>query len=394
MADYPTIEVDLTAKVAPATEHWKEIDALREAHRFFWNSYGSGYWVLTRYDDIREASRRPDVFSNHSIVATDPEPAYRFLPSFVDPPQHIKYRKLMNWWFAPAEVQKMQPKITQHARETIRPLVRAGRTDFCQTFGDQYPVKVFLMSVGLGAQDADFFVSCVRRMSGAITGLDEDVAKMMAAWGEIAAYWTDMVAARHKQPLDPDVDYVSHLCRSEIDGAPVPDADMIDIMVTLTLGSLDTLKSQLGWCFYHLAAHPQDRERLVADPGLVPGAVEEFLRAYPIVPMARKVTRDVDFHGCPMRQGDMVMLTYPSATRDPRQFPDADKVIIDRFPNRHMAFGASEHRCLGSHLARAELQTAIREWHRLIPDYRLDSDEVPLAHGGQISLMSLPLAWA
>jgi cytochrome P450 len=174
----------------------------------------------------------------------------------------------------------------------------------------------------------------------------------------------------------------------------VPDADMIDIMVTLTLGSLDTLKSQLGWCFYHLATHRQDRERLIAEPDLVPSAVEEFLRAYPIVPMARKVTSDVDFHGCPMRKGDMVMLTYPSATRDPRQFPDPDKVVIDRFPNRHIAFGASEHRCLGSHLARAELQTAIREWHKLIPDYRLDSDEVPLAHGGQISLMSLPLSWA
>lgn len=394
MADYPSIEVDLTAKVVPATEHWTEIDSLREAHRFFWNTYGSGYWVLTRYDDIREASRHPEIFSNHSIVATDPEPAYRFLPSFVDPPQHIKYRKLMNWWFAPAAVQSFAPRITEHARETIEPLVAGGSTDFCQTFGDQYPVKVFLLSVGLSTADADFFVSCVRRMSGAITGREEDVAKMMAAWGEIAAYWTDMVADRRAAPLNPDVDFVSHLCRSEIDGALVPDADVIDLMVTLTLGSLDTLKSQLGWCFYHLATHTQDRQRLVADPDLIPGAVEEFLRAYPIVPMARKVTADVDFHGCPMRKGDMVMLTYPSATRDPRQFPDADKVIIDRFPNRHIAFGASEHRCLGSHLARAEMQIAIREWHKLIPDYRLASDGPPLAHGGQISLMSLPLAWS
>ena len=393
MADYASIEVDLTAKVAPATEHWKEIDALRETHRFFWNTYGSGYWVLTRYDDIREASHQPEIFSNHSIVATDPDPAYRFLPSFVDPPQHIKYRRLMNWWFAPAAVQKHAPAIAGYARETIEPLVPDGHADFCATFGDQYPVKVFLLSVGLSTGDADFFVSCVRRMSGAITGREEDVATMMAAWGEISAYWTDMLAARRSRPLDPDTDFVSYLCRCELDGAPLPDADVIDLMVTLTLGSLDTLKSQLGWCFYHLAANPADRRRLAAEPGLIPGAVEEFLRAYPIVPMARKVTRDVDFHGCPMRKGDMVMLTYPSATRDPRQFPDADKVIIDRFPNRHIAFGASEHRCLGSHLARAELQIAIREWHTLIPEYRLATDEPPLAHSGQISLMSLPLTW-
>jgi cytochrome P450 len=393
MADYASIEVDLTSKVAPATQHWNEIDSLREAHRFFWNTYGPGYWVLTRYEDIREAFGKPETFCNHSIVATDPEPAYRFLPSFSDPPQHIKYRQMMNRWFAPAAVQALAPRISELARETVEPLVAVGRTDFCATFGDQYPVQVFLLSLGLGPGDAEFFVSCVRRMSGAITGKAEDVARMMAAWGEIAAYWTDMVAARRAEPLDPTVDFVTHMCRCEMDGAPLPDADVIDILVTLTLGSLDTLKSQLGWCVYHLATHPEDRQRLVAEPELVAGAVEEFLRAYPIVPMARKVTRDVDFHGCPMKKNDMVLLTIPAATRDPRQFPDADQVIIDRFPNRHIAFGASEHRCLGSHLARQELQAALREWHKLIPDYRLNSDDPPLAHGGQISLLSLPLAW-
>jgi cytochrome P450 len=109
--------------------------------------------------------------------------------------------------------------------------------------------------------------------------------------------------------------------------------------------------------------------------------------------MARKVTRDADFHGCPMKKDDMVLLTIPAATRDPRQFPDADKVLIDRSPNRHIAFGASEHRCLGSHLARCEMQTAIREWLAVIPEFRIESPEPVRAHGGQISLLSLPLAW-
>ena len=114
--------------------------------------------------------------------------------------------------------------------------------------------------------------------------------------------------------------------------APMPDIDIIDIMVTLTLGSLDTLKSQLGWQLWHLATHPEDRARIVADPSLIPSAVEEFLRAYPIVSMARKVTQDVDFHGCPMKKDDMVLLTIQAATRDPRVFPNADEVIIDRTP--------------------------------------------------------------
>ncbi len=393
MTDYASLEVDLTTSVAPATEHWKQIDALREQHRFFWNNDGPGYWVLTQYDDIREAFNKPEVFCNHSIVPTDPDPAYRFLPSFSDPPQHMKYRHLMNRWFAPAAVEAFASRIEELARETIEPLVAAGRADFTSTFGDRFPVKVFLLSMGLSLDDADFFVSCVRRMSGATTGKPEDVARMMGAWGDIATYWTDMLAARRAEPLDPEVDFVTHLSRSEMDGEPLPDKDVIDLLVTLTLGSLDTLKSQLGWCFYHLATFPDDRRRLVEDSELVPGAVEEFLRAYPIVGMARKLTRDTDFHGCPMSKDDMVLLTIPAATRDPRQFPDADQVIIDRFPNRHIAFGASEHRCLGSHLARNELQTAIREWHALIPEYRIDGDGTPMAHGGQISLLSLPLAW-
>lgn len=393
MTDYASIEVDLSVKALPATEHWKEIDALREQHRFFWNTYASGYWVLTQYEDIREAFNQPEVFSNHSIVATDPEPAYRFLPSYSEPPQHMKYRHLMDAWFAPAAVRRFAPAIKELARQTVEPLVAAGRTDFTKTFGDQYPVKVFLLTMGLELADADFFVSCVRRLSGATSGGEEDVKKMTAAWGDLAKYWEDTLAARRAAPLDPAVDFVTHLSRCQLDGEPLPDKDILDILVTLTIGSLDTTKSQLGWCFYHLATHPDDRKRLLAEPDLVPSAVEEFLRAYPIVPMARKLTKDIDFHGCPMKKDDMVMLTIPAATRDPRQFPDADQVKIDRFPNRHIAFGASEHRCLGSHLARNELQTAIREWHRVIPEYRIDSNEPVRAHGGQISLLSLPLAW-
>jgi len=389
MVEYASVDLDLTSKVAPATEHWKEIDSLREQHRFFWNSHGPGYWVLTRYDDIREAFNTPEVFSNRSIVATDPNPAYRFLPSFSEPPQHMKYRHLMNAWFAPAAIKRYAPRVAELARETVEPLVAGGSCDFIQAFGDGFPVKVFLLVMGLPLDDANFFVSAVHRMSGDTPGHPSD----MTAWDDIRQYWRLMLESRRSAPGDPAVDFVTHLSRCELDGEPLPDEDILDILVTLTLGSLDTIKNQLGWCFYHLATHPDDRRRVASEPELVPSAVEEFLRAYPIVGMARKATRDVDFHGCPIKQDQMVLLSIPAATRDPRQFPDADKVIIDRSPNRHIAFGASEHRCLGSHLARCELQSAIHQWHELIPDYRLGTDEPLLAHGGLISLRTLPLAW-
>ena len=273
MADYPSIEVDLTAKVAPATEHWKEIDALREEHRFFWNTYGPGYWVLTRYDDIREAFQHAGRLLQ-PLHRPDRPRARLPVPALVRRPAaaHASTAQLMNWWFAPAAVAEVRAARSRGSR--VRRSSRwspAGRADFCATFGDQFPVKV-LPAVDRPATPATPTSSsrCVRRMSGAITGREEDVAQMMAAWGDIAAYWTSMLADRHAQPLDPDVDFVSHLCRSELDGAPLPDADIIDLMVTLTLGSLDTLKSQLGWCFYHLATHPDDRRRLLAEPDADP----------------------------------------------------------------------------------------------------------------------------
>jgi len=382
------------AGVAPAGAHFTDIDRLREQHRYYWSTEGPGYWVLTRFEDIREAFQDPATFCNHSIVATDPDPEYRFLPSFIDPPEHMKYRRLMNRWFAPAAVDKMLPTIHTAARETVEGIVDQGACEFTTSFADRYPVRVFLASMGLSTiDDADFFVSCVRRLS--LTDADgSGMPESMAAWNDIANYWIDVIADRRKRPLDPAVDFVTLLTQSKLgDERPVPDDEIRDICVTLTIGSLDTLKSQLGWCFYHLATHPEDRRRLVADPSLTPAAVEEFLRAYPIVSMARKVTRDIDFHGCPMKKDQMVLVSNQSACRDPRMFPNGADVIIDRSPNRHIAFGASEHRCLGSHLARAELQIAIDEWHQRIPEYRVATDEPLMAHGGQISLLELPLAW-
>jgi cytochrome P450 len=391
-AEVAHLLVDLN-RTGPALSHWREIDELRERYRYFFNTEGPGYWVLTRYDDIREAFQTPEVFSNHSIVATNPDPEYRFLPSFTDPPLHMHYRRPMNPWFSPGSVAKLEPRLRELARAEVEPVVEAGRCDYMSTFADRFPVAGFLASMGLPMDDAEFFVSVTHRMSGAAGGEPEAVAQMNEAWAELAAYWTDMLADRRAHPLDPEVDFVTMMSNAPLGDAPMPDRDIIDIMVTLTLGSLDTLKSQLGWQIWHLATHPDDLARLVAEPALIPSAVEEFLRAYPIVSMARKVTRDVDFHGCPMKKNDMVLLTIQAATRDPRVFPEPDEVILDRTPNRHIAFGASEHRCLGSHLARTELRLALEEWIRLIPNFRVARDEPLTAKGGQVSLVELPLVW-
>ncbi len=160
------------------------------------------------------------------------------------------------------------------------------------------------------------------------------------------------------------------------------------------LAGLDTTKSQLGFNFHHLATHPEDRRRLVEDPTGFPTAIEEMLRVFAFVPPARKLAADIDYEGCPMKKGQMVLMPLWSANRDGRVFPNATDVVLDRSPNRHIAFGAGPHRCAGSHLARRELLIAMEEWHTLIPDYEIDTTEPLVEHGWQLGLDALPLRWS
>lgn len=390
MADYPVLEVDLHGKVAPPPTQFHDIDELREKHRFFWNQDGPGYWVLTRFHDIREAFQNPEVFCNHSIVAVDPEPAYRFLPSYSDPPVHMKYRAPMNRWFSPRSVAAHTDVIRGHAREVIEGIRGRGEADFLTAFGDPFPARTFASVVGVPQADVPFFVQCANTIAGTVNSVGADPVDAM---NRIKAYFADLMADRRRHRRDPGEDFLTLLMQSRIDDRLFDDEEILDICMTLTFGSLDTTKTVLGWSMWHLATHPADREWVVREPPVIASAVEEFLRAYPIVSMARKVTQDIDFHGCPMRKGDMVLLSIQSATRDPEVFDDPAQVRLDRNPNRHIAFGASEHRCLGSHLARAELRIALEEWHRLIPEYGIPDEAEVLAHAGEISLLSLPLQW-
>jgi cytochrome P450 len=155
-------------------------------------------------------------------------------------------------------------------------------------------------------------------------------------------------------------------------------------MVLLMIAGIDTTWSAIGASLWHLASHPGDRERLVAEPALLPTAVEEFLRFYGPVTMARMVAHDFEFEGCPMREGDWLLLPFPAANRDPAAFPDADRFVIDRAENRHAAFGLGIHRCLGSNLARMELAVAIDEFLRRHPDFELGDPGAVTWSAGQV----------
>jgi cytochrome P450 len=179
-------------------------------------------------------------------------------------------------------------------------------------------------------------------------------------------------------------DLISELLRSEHDGAPVSDGHVLGTAALTLVAGVDTTWSAIGSALWHLATHADDRRRLVAEPELLPTAIEEMLRAYSPVTMARIVASDVEVAGCPMHEGDRVLLNFPSANRDPEAFPDADTVQIDRQINRHVAFGAGIHRCAGSNLARMELRVALEEWLARIPEFELDSGGEVTWAGGQV----------
>ncbi len=387
---HPAVEYEHIGS-RPAMSFFDEGDALRQKYPFFWNTVAQGFWVFTGYEAIREALQTPEVFTNDSFIPTDPDPTYHMIPTNENPPRHVKYRQLLNPQFSPAAVARLEPIVREHCRETIDEFLEHGSCDLVRDFGGAFPTKVFLEWAALPPEDSPQFVAWVQTV---FSGIEDSAApEVVEAMAAIQEYFRTVIADRRARPRDPRVDVVTHLVQASLDDAPLSDDELVNICQVLVLAGLDTVKQELGYAFLHLATHPDDRKRLVDSPELIPIAVEEMLRAFPVAPPGRKLARDIDFHGCPMHQGEMVWLPVYMANRDPRAFPDADKVVLDRNPNRHLAFAAGPHRCQGAHLARLQMKVAFEEWHRRIPDYRLGDDEIILEHGGQLGLERLPIAW-
>ncbi|MEV0667086.1 cytochrome P450 [Actinomadura luteofluorescens] len=383
----PRVGFDPFAGPRPAGTAHGRMDELREAHPAFRSTAGPGFWVLTRYDDILAAFQDPETFSSRAIAVIDPDPAHQWIPVMLDPPLHTTWRRLLRPFFTPVAAAVLRDRITRHCAALIDGFASRGACDFVTDFARLYPTAIFLELVGLPTERLEEFLGWERAIlhSRPSTG---GRAEAMAA---LTACLTELIRDRRARPRE---DLVSAATRFTVDGRPVTDDELLQMCVLLFLAGLDTVAAQLSYTFWHLAREDADRARLVSDPDVVPDAIEEFLRVYAPVLPARKLTRDVELRGCPMKAGEMVMLPTAMATRDPRAVPAAATVDIDRPPSRHLAFGAGPHRCLGAHLARLELQIALREWHARIPDYRIAPGAAPVEHASLVlGLDTLPLTW-
>jgi cytochrome P450 len=367
-------------------------DALRERYSpYFWSPVGTkGYWVITSGVVQRDVYQRPTVFSNNVESPFDPDATFTLIPETLDPPLHTKWRQLLSPFFSPRRVASMEPEVRRQCIKLIEDLVERGECDYVADFSQKYPTTIFLGIIGVSPDQLGQFMQWEDDILHTPSTAD-GLARQARAVNDVVTMFSEVIASRRKNSGQ---DLISEALTWTIDGRPIPDEDLLSLCLLLFMAGLDTVTNELAYATWHLAGHPADRQAIVDQPALIPIAIEEFLRYYSIVTPARQALVDVEVHGCPIKKGDMVSLPLTAANRDPDEFHDADKVLIDRQENNHAGFGMGPHRCLGSHLARREMRIALEEWHKRIPDYGV-VEGVPLPEyiGSQLGLASLPLQW-
>ena len=351
-----------------------------------------GSWLPTRYDDVVAMARMvPQLSSADPVVVRPPEAeqhiepggAYHTVnvpPISADPPMHTWSRRLLLPAFSPKATEAHKAPTVALCHELIDGFIDNGRFDGAVDYAQQIPPRVIANLMGINPDDADQFVDWVR---GTLElGLVNPAIREKYR-GKISSFFMDEIADRRANPRD---DLISQLLEVEIDGEPITDRHVQGTCNLMLVAGIDTTWSSIGSALWHLASHPDDRQRLVDEPELIPSAVEEFLRAYSPVTMARVVSDPdgVDFNGCPMSYGDKILMNFPAANRDPEVFEDPDQVIIDRERNRHVAFGVGIHRCAGSNLARMEMQVAIEVLLSRVPDFQLEDASLVTWAGGQV----------
>jgi len=356
-----------------------------------------GFWAITRYDDVMGVSRDPATFcSSRGVLLSDI--GRPMLPResiiFIDPPDHAKYRKLVQPAFSPGRMRSLESQIRETARTLIGDMLDAAAAgapvDFVDRFAVHLPLRVIEHMLGVPAVDRERF----RMWSDAIIdAATEQTPENMVQAAELFGYFGGVIAERRERPGD---DVISTLVHSTIDGQQLEEFDLLSFCMTLLVAGNETTRNLLSHGMLALATHPEQRRALTADPDRLPRAVEEMLRwGSPVASFMRTATRDTKLRGVPIHEGDRVLLLYAAANRDEAVFgPDADDFRADREASGQIAFGYGEHFCLGSALARLEGRIAFEELLRAIGDAALAGDVARLRSVSIRGIVHLPLALA
>jgi cytochrome P450 len=354
--------------------------------------------VVSRYEDVVWGLRHPELFSSEMEKQMALGTERPMIPQQVDPPAQTRYRRLLDPHFSRRKMEELAPAIRSQANDLIDGFEARGSCEFDSEFAVPLPCGAFLSLLGLPLTDLGAFLEIKddiirpgRRKGVAFLPIPEATAIRAEAGRRIYGYFEEVIDDRTATPRG---DLLSSLVHAEIDGEKLSRTEILDICFLLLIAGLDTVTATLGCNIAYLAAHPEQRQRLVRDPSLIPGAVEELLRwETPVVAVPRIAKQDLTLHGAEIAKGSIVTFLLGAANADDAHFTDAERVDFARERNIHLAFGAGPHRCLGSHLARMELLVALEECHRRIPDYSIKPGETPRYSLGIREVMYLPLEW-
>ena len=349
--------------------------------------YG-GTWLPVTHEAVADVAYDTEHFTSRSVVVSEIRPGDDDLPAPIgiappitsDPPFHQLARRLLLPAFGPKPVKAIEPYTRALCNELLDRIGDRREFDAAVDYAQDIPLRVIARMLGFPEEDADQFRHFIHLILESVGQTAEERQAQIES-RELDDYLDARIADHLANPRD---DLTTFLLEAELDGQKLHPDHVRGTMVLLMVAGIDTTWSAIGASLWHLAQHSDDRARLAKDPALMPVAVEEFLRAYAPVTMARLVAQDYEFHDCPMHTGDWVLLPFPAANRDPAAFTDADTFVIDRAENRHAAFGLGIHRCLGSNLARMELQVALEEFVKRYPDFELAAPDQVTWSAGQV----------
>ncbi|MDE2563058.1 MAG: cytochrome P450 [Sphingomonadales bacterium] len=343
-------------------------------------------WIVRRVEDLRKIYFDTDTFTSkdfspYSKLIGD---TWTNLPVEIDPPEHAKYRAFINPLFTPTAMARLEDRIRGYAIEYIEAFRERGACEFMSEFAFEFPIKVFLELM-------DFPLSNTKQFLEWETGLlhEMDMQKMADATRSVVGFLREEISDRRKKPRD---DIISYALGVEIDGRKLNEDELVGFAFNLFIGGLDTVSTNMGHQFVHLARHPRDQAFLRENPKQIPHAIDEMMRAYAAVTTFRTVTKETEFGGVRMMPGDKVAMSTTLAGRDPEEFPEPGQVRFDRNP-RHVSFGFGPHMCVGMHLARREMRIAIEEFVNRIPSFGMKPGHDPEYHLGMIQPVTLPLVW-
>ena len=376
--DFSHLDPEWSADPYPIQDDLRERCPIAHTGRF------GGAWLPTRYEDVAAIAYDTERFSSRSIILSNFRPPRELAPIggsppiSSDPPFHHDARKLLLPAFTKAQIAKQEPATRAFCHSLIDTFEGQDVVDAAGDYAQHIPMRVIADMLGFPPEDGPRFRVFVEDL---LEGINLPPEERIERVSRLFEY---LLAQVHDHIDNPREDLTTYLLNVELYGQKLVPDHVVGTMALLLIAGIDTTWSAIGASLWHLAKNPADRGRLVTEPRLMPTAIEEFLRAYAPVTMARLVKEDMHWHGVDMKADDWVLLSFPAANRDPAQFDRAGEVIIDREVNRHAAFGLGIHRCVGSHLARMELRVALEAWLARIPEFTLADPAAVTWAAGQI----------